>query len=42
MAAVPRGALPRFFAGTYAGDYMAAQLARFEALLPDRPPWEDG
>ena len=35
-------ALPRFFAGTYAGDYMAAQLARFEALLPDRPPWEDG
>jgi phosphoglycolate phosphatase-like HAD superfamily hydrolase len=32
-------ALPRFFAGTYAGDYMSTQLARFEALLPDRPPW---
>ena len=35
-------ALPRFFDGTYAGDYMAAQLARFEALLPDQPPWEVG
>jgi len=33
-------ALPRFFAGTYAGDYMSTQLARFEALLPDRPPWK--
>jgi phosphoglycolate phosphatase-like HAD superfamily hydrolase len=32
-------ALPRFFAGTYAGDYMNAQLARFEKLLPERPPW---
>ncbi len=32
-------ALPRFFAGTYAGDYMAAQIARFEALLPERPTW---
>ncbi|SRR5579885_3359294 len=32
-------ALPRFFAGTYAGDYMAAQIARFQALLPDRPTW---
>ena len=31
--------LPRFFAGTYAGDYMAAQIARFQALLPDRPTW---
>ena len=32
-------ALPRFFAGTYAGDYMDAQVARFRALLPDRPTW---
>jgi phosphoglycolate phosphatase-like HAD superfamily hydrolase len=32
-------ALPRFFAGTYAGDYMDAQLDRFEKLLPDRPTW---
>jgi phosphoglycolate phosphatase-like HAD superfamily hydrolase len=32
-------ALPRFFAGTYAGDYMDAQTARFEKLLPGRPPW---
>jgi phosphoglycolate phosphatase-like HAD superfamily hydrolase len=32
-------ALPRFFAGTYAGDYMDAQIARFRALLPDRPTW---
>ena len=34
-------ALPRFFAGTYAGDYMDAQLARFVALLPERPPWKE-
>jgi phosphoglycolate phosphatase-like HAD superfamily hydrolase len=33
-------ALPRFFAGTFAGAYMAAQIARFEALLPERPPWK--
>jgi phosphoglycolate phosphatase-like HAD superfamily hydrolase len=32
-------ALPRFFAGTYAGDYMAERIDRFEALLPDQPPW---
>jgi phosphoglycolate phosphatase-like HAD superfamily hydrolase len=32
-------ALPRFFAGTYAGEYMAAQMARFENLLPERPTW---
>ena len=32
-------ALPRFFAGTYAGDYMDAQIARFEQLLPERPAW---
>ena len=34
--------LPRFFAGTYAGAYMDAQLARFEALLPETPPWKLG
>jgi phosphoglycolate phosphatase-like HAD superfamily hydrolase len=33
--------LPRFFAGTFAGDYMDAQIARFEALLPERPPWKE-
>ena len=32
-------ALPRFFAGTYAGEYMAAQVARFQSLLPARPTW---
>lgn len=33
-------ALPRFFAGTYAGDYMAQRVHEFEALLPDTPPWK--
>ena len=33
-------ALPRFFAGNYAGEYMDAQLARFLELLPERPPWK--
>jgi phosphoglycolate phosphatase-like HAD superfamily hydrolase len=33
-------ALPRFFAGTYAGAYMVEQVARFEKLLPDKPPWK--
>jgi phosphoglycolate phosphatase-like HAD superfamily hydrolase len=33
-------ALPRFFAGTYAGEYMDAQVARFEKLLPERPAWK--
>jgi phosphoglycolate phosphatase-like HAD superfamily hydrolase len=32
-------ALPRFFAGTYAGAYMDEQVARFESLLPEKPPW---
>lgn len=32
-------ALPRFFAGTYKGAYMAEQIERFEALLPEVPPW---
>jgi len=33
-------ALPRFFNGNYAGEYMAAQIARFEKLLPEEPPWK--
>ena len=33
-------ALPRFLAGTYAGTYMDAQIERFQALLPERPPWK--
>jgi phosphoglycolate phosphatase-like HAD superfamily hydrolase len=32
-------ALPRFFAGTFAGDYMNARLERFEGLLSALPPW---
>lgn len=32
-------ALPRFFAGAYAGAYMNEQIARFEKLLPETPPW---
>jgi len=32
-------ALPRFLSENYAGPYMDAQVARFQALLPDRPPW---
>jgi phosphoglycolate phosphatase-like HAD superfamily hydrolase len=34
-------ALPRFFAGTFAGDYMNAQLEKFLELLPERPPWKE-
>jgi phosphoglycolate phosphatase-like HAD superfamily hydrolase len=33
-------ALPRFFAGNYAGDYMGAQLDQFVKRLPDQPPWK--
>jgi phosphoglycolate phosphatase-like HAD superfamily hydrolase len=33
-------ALPRFFAGTYAGAYMRSRIAEFEALLPENPPWK--
>jgi phosphoglycolate phosphatase-like HAD superfamily hydrolase len=33
-------ALPRFFAGTFAGEYMDTQIDRFQALLPERPPWK--
>ncbi len=31
--------LPRFFAGSYAGEYMQARIEHFLALLPDRPVW---
>ena len=34
-----REALPRFFAGTYAGTYMQECIAEFEALLPAQPAW---
>ena len=33
-------ALGRFFDGTYAGAYQSERIAEFEALLPERPPWE--
>ena len=39
MARFHDEALPRFFAGTYAGAYMAERVARFDALLPTAPPW---
>ena len=32
-------AFGRFLAGTYAGEYQAALIAEFNALLPDTPPW---
>ncbi len=32
--------LPRFFEGRFAGDYEAKLLARFDACLPETPPWE--
>ena len=32
-------ALDRFFEGSYDGDYQAARIAEFEALLPEQPPW---
>jgi phosphoglycolate phosphatase-like HAD superfamily hydrolase len=32
-------ALPRFLSENYAGSYMDGQVARFEALLPEKPPW---
>ncbi|WP_165245938.1 HAD family hydrolase [Paludisphaera soli] len=32
--------LPRFLNGEYAGSYMDAQVARFQALLPSEPPWK--
>ena len=33
-------ALERFFDGTYAGGYQTERIAEFEALLPERPPWQ--
>lgn len=33
-------AFARFTAGSYAGEYEAALVAEFEALLPDTPPWQ--
>ena len=32
-------ALDRFFDGTFGGEYEAARIAEFEALLPESPPW---
>lgn len=32
-------ALDRFLAGTYAGPYEAELISRFDASLPERPPW---
>jgi len=33
-------AMHKFLAGEYAGEYEAAVIAEFEALLPDVPPWK--
>ena len=33
-------ALERFLASQYAGRYEAERIAKFEALLPEAPPWE--
>ncbi len=35
-------ALPRLFAGTYAGPYMTERIDAFEARLPETPPWGPG
>jgi hypothetical protein len=32
--------LPRFFAATFAGKYMAERVLEFEAILPEVPPWK--
>ena len=32
-------AIQRFFDGSYDGEYQAARIAEFEALLPEAPPW---
>ncbi len=32
-------AMPRFFEGTYAGEYEVALIAEFDRRLPDTPPW---
>jgi phosphoglycolate phosphatase-like HAD superfamily hydrolase len=31
--------IPRFFEGTFAGDYQQELLDEFDAFLPERPPW---
>jgi phosphoglycolate phosphatase-like HAD superfamily hydrolase len=33
-------AMGRFLEGAYAGDYEAALIAEFEAILPEIPPWK--
>lgn len=33
-------ALPKFLAGTFAGDYQRALIEEFETYLPDEVPWE--
>lgn len=33
-------ALPKFLAGTFAGEYQQALIAEFNAKLPDEVPWE--
>ena len=31
--------IPRFFEGTFAGDYQKTLLDEFDTFLPERPPW---
>ena len=33
-------ALPRYFAGTYAGEYERSLIAEFDRYLPELPPWK--
>jgi len=33
-------AMGRFFDGTYAGDYEAKLIEKFETYLPEKPPWK--
>ncbi len=33
--------MERFFNHTYTGDYEAALIREFEALLPEKPPWKE-
>jgi phosphoglycolate phosphatase-like HAD superfamily hydrolase len=33
-------AMGRFLTGAYSGDYEAALIAEFDAILPDLPPWQ--
>ncbi|MFM7592808.1 MAG: HAD family hydrolase [Isosphaeraceae bacterium] len=35
-----REALPKFFEGTYQGEYMSTMIAEFDALLPSKPAWD--